>query len=65
MGLAVSYPSSASRKCTLYYRTNLTSGGWTNMPPRTDLPGSGGVDTLTDPSPTGEQRFYRIGVRLP
>ena len=63
--LKVSYLSSSSRKYTLYYRTNLTSGGWTNLPSQTDLPGSGGPDTLTDPSPVGPRRFYRVGVRLP
>ena len=64
-GVAVFYPSSSSRKYTLYYRTNLTSGMWTNIPSQTDIPGSGGMDKLTDPSPAGAQRFYRIGVHLP
>ena len=63
--LAVTYPSSASRKYTLYYRTDLTAGGWTNIPSQTGIPGSGGVDTLTDPSPTDTQRSYRIGVSTP
>lgn len=64
-GLAVSYPSSANRKYTLYYRTDLTAGGWTNIPSQTGIPGSGGVDTLTDPSPTDGQRSYRVGVSMP
>ena len=64
-GFAVFYPSSASRQYTLYYRTNLASGVWTNIPSQTDLPGSGGVDMLTDSSPADTQRFYRIGVRVP
>ena len=59
------YPSSASRKYTLYYQTNLASGVWTNIPSQTDIPGNGGMEALTDPSPAGAQRFYRIGVRLP
>ncbi len=62
---AVFYQSSASRKYTLYCRINLTSGTWTNIPSQTDLPGSGGVDMLTDSSPADTQRFYRIGVRVP
>jgi hypothetical protein len=48
-----------------YYRTNLTSGDLINIPSQTDLPGSGGVDTLSDPLPADAQRFYRLGVRLP
>ncbi len=62
---AVFYQSSASRKYTLYYGTNLSAGVWTNLSSQADIPGSGGVDGLTDPSPPGAQRFYRIGVRLP
>ena len=64
-GVAVFFPSSASRKYTLYYRTNLTFGVWTNIPSQTAIPGSGGVDMLADPSPSGTQRFYRIGVQVP
>lgn len=64
-GFAVSFASSASRRYTLYHRPNLDSGGWMNIPTQTDILGSGGVDTLTDPSPTGTQRFYRVGVSLP
>jgi hypothetical protein len=61
----VFYQSSASREYTLYYTTNVTSGVWTNIPSQTAIAGSGGVDALTDPSPTGAQRFYRIRVGLP
>lgn len=64
-GFKVFFQSSASRKYTLYYGTNLTSGAWTNILSQTDIPGSGGVDVLTDPTPTTAQRFYRIGVALP
>ena len=64
-GLKVSFQSSASRKYTLYYRTNLASGGWTNIASQTDVVGTGGVDALTDPSAVGDHRVYRIGVRVP
>ena len=64
-GFAVFYPSSASRKYTLYCRTNLTSGAWTNIPSQTDIPGSGGVDRLIDPETASTPRFYRLGVRVP
>ena len=62
---AVFYQSSASRQYTLYYRTNLASEVWTSIPAQTDIPGSGALDGLTDPSPSGAQRFYRVEVRLP
>jgi PKD repeat protein len=61
----VSYPSSASRKYTLYYSTNLALGGWTNLPAQTGIWGSGDMDALTDPASSGGQRFYRVGVHLP
>jgi hypothetical protein len=64
-GVAVSYPSSASRKYTLYWATNLSTAGWASVPSQTDIPGSGGLDALADPSPAGESRFYRVGVWLP
>ena len=62
---SVSYQSSASRKYTLYSTADLTSGIWTAVPSQTGITGSGGVDTLADPSPTGTQRFYRVGVQVP
>ena len=43
--------------------TSLTSGAWTNIPSQTDIPGSGGLDVLTDPSPNGTPRFHRITTR--
>ena len=63
--LTVSFTSSASRVYTLYSRTNLTSGTWTNIPTQTDISGSGGMDTLADPSPADAERFYRLGARVP
>ena len=64
-GLTLSFLSSASRKYTLFYRTNLTSGAWTNIPSQTDIPGSGAVEVFTAPTSTSPQCFYRIGVRVP
>ena len=61
----VFYQSSASRKYTLYCRTNLTLGAWTNIPSQTDIPGSGSVDGLLDPETASTPRFYRLGVRVP
>jgi len=61
----VSFTSSASRVYHLYYRTNLSSGSWTNVPTQTDVTGNGGTATLTDPSATDTERFYRLGVRVP
>ena len=61
----VFYQSSASRKYTLYCRTNLNLGAWTNIPSQTDIPGSGSVDGLLDPETASTPRFYRLGVRVP
>lgn len=63
---ALSYQSSANRRYTLYYRTNLAAGAWVNLPAQTGITGSGGVDWLTDPTPaTNSARYYRIGVAIP
>lgn len=64
-GFKVSFQSSASRVYTLYTTTNLATGPWTPVPLQVDIFGSGGVDTLSDPTPVVGLRFYRIGVRLP
>ncbi len=62
---AVFFQSSANRKYTLYYSTNLTSGIWTNLPSQTGITGNGGADKLTDSLPAATPCFYRIGVSLP
>jgi len=64
-GFTVYFQSSANRYYTLYYSTDLSSGGWIAIPSATNIPGSGNVDALIDPSPTGTRRFYRIGVQAP
>jgi PKD repeat protein len=63
--VTVFYLSSASRRYTLYYRTNLTVGGWMNFASQTAILGSGGMDRLTDLSPSTARRFYQVGVQLP
>ena len=64
-GFTVIFQSSANRKYTLYSTINLTSGEWTEVASQSAITGNGGVDTLTDPAPTGSPRFYRVGVQLP
>jgi PKD repeat protein len=64
-GFEVFYQSSASRKYTLYYTTNLTSGVWNSVSSQTNIAGSGSVDSLSDLGAGRTQRFYRIGVALP
>ena len=64
-GFSVSFQSSASRSYTLYFAADLTSGAWAPVPGQTHIAGSGGVDSLTDPAPTGERLFYRVGVQVP
>jgi len=64
-GLKVFYQSSSSRKYSLCYTTNLTSGVWNSISSQTNIPGSGGVDSLSDTAPGDAHRFYRISVRVP
>jgi hypothetical protein len=61
----VFYQSSTNRKYSLYYTTNLTSGGWIPISIQTNISGSGNVDSLSDTADGESQRFYRIGVALP
>ena len=65
-GFTVSFLSSASRLYTLYYSTDLVSGTWTAVSSQTNIPGTGGVETLTDPAPVNlTKEFYRVGVTVP
>jgi lysozyme family protein len=64
-GASVWYPSSSNRTYTLWYATNMLSGSWVNVPSQTGIPGTGGVDFLTDPVPAGSSLFYRVSVQLP
>ncbi len=64
-GFKLCYLSSASRKYSLYSKTNLTAGAWNALPAQTNITGSGGVDSLSDTNIISAQRFYRVGVALP
>lgn len=61
---AVCFFSSATRSYTLFYGTNLTSGGWTNDPAQSNIGGNGGIKTFIDAS-SSTTRFYRVRVQLP
>jgi hypothetical protein len=56
----VYFLSSAIRVYSFEYATNLLSGGWTPFPGQTNDPGTGGLDSFTDPS--GADRYYRLRV---
>jgi len=64
-GWSVSYASSSNCLYSLYYSTNLAFGVWTPVSSQTNIPGSGGVDSLMDTDTGSPQRFYRIGVVVP
>lgn len=58
----VSWPGVTGRSYDVYFTTNLLAdGGWTLLPPHTNLTG-GGALSITDTNGM-EQRNYRIGVR--
>jgi hypothetical protein len=54
-----------NRVYTVYWSAEAASGSWTNLPSQTDVPGSGGVDTLAVPMPGVARGFFRMGVRTP
>ena len=58
----VTFPSSSNRQYTLYFSTNLVS--WTNVTGQVDVPGSGGVMSLSNAEPP-ILRFYKVAVELP
>ncbi|VGO16558.1 hypothetical protein PDESU_05149 [Pontiella desulfatans] len=58
------FNASSNRLYTLSANTNLVEGSWGDVAGQTDIPGSGGVDSLTHPLPD-PAGFYRIQVGLP
>ena len=56
-GFSVSLPSESGRVYRLEYKNSLSDGDWTALPLAA---GNGRVLTLTDPTATGAQRFYRV-----
>ncbi len=62
---AVTFQSATNRLHTLWRRENLHAGSWQPVAGQTDIAGTGGAMTLSDPGPPTGQCFYRVGVRLP
>jgi hypothetical protein len=65
----LSYQSLLDRVYSLYAASELAGGSggstlWVPVPSQLNLPGSGGVDSLTDTN-ASPHRFYRVGVQLP
>jgi hypothetical protein len=61
---SVCFLSSSGRLYTLEWRTSLTSGAWSDLTGRTNLPGDGAMMWLTDTNP-GPAKFLRLRVRTP
>ena len=59
------FPSSAYRIYTLYWRTNLATGLWTNVVGQGPRPGVDGEDSMSDTNTPAGGAFYRVGVTLP
>ena len=60
-----SFTSATGRVYTLEFVDEPIGGVWMNLPSQTDIPGTGGLQTLSDPSPTPPLRLYRITVSAP
>jgi hypothetical protein len=63
--VAVSFQSSSNRSYTLYADADLSTGTWSNVSGQANVPGTGGLLTLTNPSPANLPMFFRVGVQLP
>ncbi len=56
-GFTVSLPTQSGRVYALEYKTSLAEATWA---PLSLVAGTGHERTLTDPTPTGARRFYRV-----
>ena len=61
---AVYYQSSSNRQYTLEYAPALNTGSWTNLAGQSNVPGSGGEDSLSDTNAATGMRVYRVKVGL-
>jgi len=62
-GQPVRFQSATNRTYTLYVRTNLLGGAWTAVPGQSNVPGTGGLMSLTNPLSADTERFFRISVQ--
>jgi hypothetical protein len=63
--IVVSFLSSSNRLYSLFSSTNLSdASGFSSVPNRADVPGTGGMQTLTDTN-SAPTSFYRVNVKLP
>ena len=53
----ISFPTQLGSGYRIFYRTDLTTGNWTLL---NIVLGNGAVETVTDSSPAGNQRFYKV-----
>jgi parallel beta-helix repeat protein len=60
--VSVQFFSSTNREYTLLFASDFM--GWTNVPTQVDVPGNGGLRSLTDTNPA-PHKFYKVGVRVP
>lgn len=58
------HPSSSNRYYTLLRRDDLFTGSWSNVPGQTVVPGTSGVQVLTDDDAAVQQAYYRIRVSV-
>jgi hypothetical protein len=61
---AITFSTSADRLYTLQRCTDLTTGVWVDVPGKTRIPGSGGIDALAD-SESRAACYYRVIVEDP
>jgi hypothetical protein len=63
--VVVAFQSSSNRSYTLYSDVDLSTGTWSSVSGQTNVPGTGGILTLTNAAPADLQMFFRVGVQLP
>jgi len=63
--VVVGFLSSANRVYALEACTNLAIGAWLGVDGQTNIPGTGGVQTLEDNTSGASPRFHRLRVSLP
>ena len=61
--MTVHFHSSSNRVYSLCSATNLAEPDWSEIPGQTAVPGTGGLDALSDTNST-PAKFYEVGLSV-
>ncbi len=62
--VTIHFQTSSNRVYSLFSKTSVSEVDWTEVPGQTTIPGTGGLDALSDTN-HAPAKYYKVGVRVP